>query len=166
MVFLQNYRASGIFRINKLFFYRKFGGIVPRYIDRVNGSRSTSPRSLIKWETSADESMAQIKTCEEVSDNLIVVINAGMDGSRRLGRQGRRDHGGAPDPQWRLTGVSHYQRSDSPNSTRPSPTPSWRCGEPTLLTFGGSRATMVAGVGRAARRKVGVDGGRLRGSSG
>jgi hypothetical protein len=31
--------------------------------------------------------------------------------------------------------------------------------EPTLLTFGGRRATMVASVGEAARRKLNVDGG-------
>jgi hypothetical protein len=34
--------------------------------------------------------MAQIKTREGVSDNLIVTVNTGMDGSRQLGRQGRR----------------------------------------------------------------------------
>jgi hypothetical protein len=35
--------------------------------------------------------MAQIKSREGVSDNLIVVVNVGMDGLRRLGRQGQRD---------------------------------------------------------------------------
>jgi hypothetical protein len=43
---------------------------------------------------------------------------------------------------------------------------SWRRGEPTLLTLGGRRATMVAGVGEVARHKIDVDGGELRGSSG
>jgi hypothetical protein len=38
--------------------------------------------------------------------------------------------------------------------------------EPTLLTLGGRRATMAASVGGAARRKLSVDGGGLRGSSG
>jgi hypothetical protein len=32
----------------------------------------------------------RLKKCEGVSDNLIVAINVGMDGSWRLGRQGRR----------------------------------------------------------------------------
>jgi hypothetical protein len=40
-----------------------------------------------------------------------------------------------------------------------------RRGEPTLLTLGGRQATMVAGVGGAARRKLGIDGGGLRGIS-
>jgi hypothetical protein len=39
-------------------------------------------------------------------------------------------------------------------------------GEPTLLTMGGQWATMTTGVGRAARRKLGVDGGVFQGSSG
>jgi hypothetical protein len=81
-VFLQNYQAPGIFRINELFFYRKFGGIGPRSIDRVRGGRSTSPQTLIKLESSADGSTAQIKTRERILDNLIVAINAGMDGSQ------------------------------------------------------------------------------------
>jgi hypothetical protein len=83
-VFLQNYRARGIFGINELFFYRKFGGIGPRSTDRVHGGRSTSARTLIRWEPSADRSTAQIKTWEGVSDNLIMVVNTGMDGSRWL----------------------------------------------------------------------------------
>jgi hypothetical protein len=33
--------------------------------------------------------------------------------------------------------------------------------EPTLLTLGGRRATMMASVGEAARRKLNVDGGGL-----
>jgi hypothetical protein len=53
--------------------------------------------------------MAQIKTREGVSDNLIVAVNAGMDGSRRLGRQGRRTrpaaaaHRSKPLPVLRFT---------------------------------------------------------------
>jgi hypothetical protein len=31
---------------------------------------------------------------EGVSDNLIMAVNAGMDGLRRLDRQGQRDRGG------------------------------------------------------------------------
>jgi hypothetical protein len=46
-----------------------------------------------------------------------------------------------------------------------SPMTLGRRGEPTLLTLGGRRATMVAGVGGSAWRKVGVDGGGLWGSS-
>jgi hypothetical protein len=92
-VFLQNYQAPGIFGINELFFYRKFGGIGPRSVDWVHGGRSMSPRTLIKWKPSADGSMAQIKTREGVSDNLIVAVNAGMNDLRWLGQQGWRDRG-------------------------------------------------------------------------
>jgi hypothetical protein len=81
-VFLQNYQAPGIFRINELFFYRKFGGIGPRSIDRVHGDRSMSPRTLIKREPSTDGSTTQIKTREWVSDNLIMAVNAVMDDLR------------------------------------------------------------------------------------
>jgi hypothetical protein len=93
-MFLQNYQVSGIFGINDLFFYSKFGGIGPRSIDRVHDGRSMSPWTLIKWESSADGWTAQIKTHKGVSDNLIMAINAGMDGSRWLDWQGRRDRGG------------------------------------------------------------------------
>jgi hypothetical protein len=41
-----------------------------------------------------------------------------------------------------------------------------RRGEPTLLTLGGWRATMAAGVGGVAQCKLVVDGGGLRGDSG
>jgi hypothetical protein len=164
-VFLQNYQASGIFGINELFFYKKFGWIGPHSIDRVHGGRSTSPRTLIKWEPSADELTAQIKTREGVSDNLIVVVNAGMDGSRRLCRQGRCDRGGAPSP-WRwLARVSRYRCSRSPNSTRSSPTALWWCRDLDSLTLGWQRMVVAAGDGEVARCKLGVDGGRLRGSS-
>jgi hypothetical protein len=64
----------------------KFGGMGPRSIDWVHGGQSTSPRTLIKWESSADGSTAQIKTREGVSDNLIVVVNTGMNDLRWLGR--------------------------------------------------------------------------------
>jgi hypothetical protein len=43
-----------------------------------------------------------------------------------------------------------------------SPTALGRRGEPSLLTLGGRRATMVAGVGEVARCNLGVDGGGLR----
>jgi hypothetical protein len=39
-------------------------------------------------------------------------------------------------------------------------------GEPILLTLGGRRATMAAGVGGVARLNIDVDDGGLRGSSG
>jgi hypothetical protein len=57
-VSLQNYQAPGIFGINELFFYRKSGGIGLRSIDRVHDGQSTSSRTLIKWESSADGSTA------------------------------------------------------------------------------------------------------------
>jgi hypothetical protein len=135
-VFLQNYQAPGIFGNNELFFYRKFDGIGPWSIDRVHDDRSTSPQTLIKWESSAYESMAHIKTREGVSDNLIVPVNARMNGSRRLGQRGRRDRGGTPVPWWRLAGVSRYRRSGSPKLTRSSPMTSWRHVDIDLLTLG------------------------------
>jgi hypothetical protein len=95
-----------------------------------------------------------------------VVVNAGMDGSHRLGRQRWRDRDGAPGPQRRLPGVSHYRHSDPPNSTRFSPTISWRRGELDSLTLGRQRTTVAAGDGEAIQLASGVDAGKLRCSSG
>jgi hypothetical protein len=95
--------------------------------------------------------MAQIKTREGVSDNLIDVVNAGMDGSWRLGRQG-----------WRA------RPAEAARQSKPLPA-LWFTKlnkVPTLLTVGLRQATMAAGVGGAARCKLSVDGGELRGSSG
>jgi hypothetical protein len=58
----------------------------------------------------------------------------------------------------RLTGVGRIRCSGPQFSMRFSPTALERRGEPTSLTLGGRRATMAAGVGRAARRKLSVDG--------
>jgi hypothetical protein len=165
-VFLQNYQVPGIFGINELFFYRKFDRIVPWSIDQVHGGWSTSPRTLIKWESSADGSTAQIKTREGVSDNLIVAVNTGMNGSRWLDRQGRRDRGGAPGLRRRLTGVSDYQRSGSPNSTRSSPTTLWQHGDLNLLTLGWQQTAVAAGNSEATRLASDVITGKLRCSSG
>jgi hypothetical protein len=49
---------------------------------------------------------------------------------------------------------------------RTSPTVWVRHGEPTLLTFGGQRATMAAGAGEVAWLELDADVGGLRGSSG
>jgi hypothetical protein len=49
---------------------------------------------------------------------------------------------------------------------RTSPTAWVRLGEPNLLTLGGQRATMAVDAGEAARLKIDVDVGGLRGSSG
>jgi hypothetical protein len=95
-----------------------------------------------------------------------VVVNAGMNGLRRLGRQGRRDHGGATGPRWWLTKVSHYRRSGSPYSTRSSPTTLWQRGDLDSLTLGWQQTAVAAGDGEVTRRKLDVDGGGLRGSSG
>jgi hypothetical protein len=95
--------------------------------------------------------MAQIKTRKGVSNNLIVAINVGMNGSRRLGRQGRCDRGGV---------------LGSPNSTRPSPKASWRRGDLDSLTLGWQQMAVAAGDGETTRHKLGVYGGGLQGSSG
>jgi hypothetical protein len=110
--------------------------------------------------------MTQIKYREGVSDNLIVAVNAGMDGSRRLGQQGWCDRGGAPGPRRWLTGVSHYRCSSPPNSTRFSPTASWRRGELDLLTLGQQRMAVAAGDGEAVRLASGFDASKLQCSSG
>jgi hypothetical protein len=165
-VFLQNYQAPGIFRINELFFYRKFSGIGQWSIDRVHGGWSMSPQTLIKWGPSADGSRARIKTREGVSDNLIVAVNVEMNDSWRLSRQGRRDRNSAPGLWWRLTGVSRYRHSGSPNSTRSSPMTLWRCGDLDSLSLGWQRTTVVAGDGEVTRRKLDDDGSGLRASSG
>jgi hypothetical protein len=80
-----------------------------------------------------------------------MAINTEMDGSRQLDRQGRRDHGGAPGPWQRLTRVSHYWRSGPSNSTRFSPSASWRCGELNSLTLGRQRMVVAACDGEAVR---------------
>jgi hypothetical protein len=74
--------------------------------------------------------------------------------------------GGATGARWRLTGVGRIGCSGPRFLMRFSPTALGRRGEATLLTLGRRWATMAAGVGRAAKRKLGVNGGRLRGSSG
>jgi hypothetical protein len=108
----------------------------------------------------------RLKRREGVSDNLIVAVNAGMDGSLRFGRQGRCDHGGTPGPQWRLTRVSRYRCSGPPNSTRFSPTSSWRRGELDSLTLGRQQTAVATGDDEAVRLALGVDASKLRCSSG
>jgi hypothetical protein len=108
----------------------------------------------------------RLKNCEGVSDNLIVAVNAEMDGSRRLDRQGRRDHGGTPGPRWQLTEISRYRHSSPPKSTRFSPTASWRHEELDSLTLGRQRMMMVVSDGEAVRLASGIDAGKLRCSSG
>jgi hypothetical protein len=85
-----------------------------------------------------------------------VAVNAGMDG----------DRGGAPGPRWWLAGVSRYWRSGPPNSTRFSPTASWRCGQVDSLTLGRQRMAVAAGDGEAVQLASGVDAGKLQCSSG
>jgi hypothetical protein len=110
--------------------------------------------------------MVQIKKCEGVLGNVIVVVNAGMDGSQQLGRQGRRVRGGAPGPRQRLAGVRCYQRSSPPNSTRFSPTASWRRRELDSLTLGWQQMVVAAGNGEAVRLASGVDAEKLWCSTG
>jgi hypothetical protein len=83
-----------------------------------------------------------------------MVVNAGMDGSRRLGRQG-----------W-CTRVSRYRRSSPQNWTRFSPTTSWQRGELDSLTLERQRMVVAAGDGEAVRLASGVDAVKLRCSSG
>jgi hypothetical protein len=69
-------------------------------------------------------------------------------------------------PRWRLTGVGRIRPSGPQFSMRTSPTAWMRHGEPTLLTLGGRRATMVVVAGEAAWLELDIDVGGLRGSSG
>jgi hypothetical protein len=110
--------------------------------------------------------MTQIKKREGVSDNLIVAVNTGMNGSQLFGRQGRHDRGGALGPRWRLAEVSRYRRSGPPNSTRFSHMTSWRRGELDSLTLRWQRAAVTAGNGEVVRLALSVDTGKLRCSSG
>jgi hypothetical protein len=130
-VFFQNYQSWWILGINELFFYRKFGRISPWSIDRVHDVGSTSPRTLIKSESSANRSTTQIKTHERVSDNP------------------------------RVTRVNRYRRSGSPNSTRSSPTTSWWRGDLDSLTLGRQQVAVAAGDDEVSRLASGVVTGKL-----
>jgi hypothetical protein len=80
---------------------------------------------------------------------LILVVDAGMDDPRRLGRQGRCDHDGAPGQRWQLTKVGRYWRSSPLNIIRCSPTASGQRGELVLLTLRSQRATVATSDGGA-----------------
>jgi hypothetical protein len=94
-----------------------------------------------------------------------VAVNAGMDSSRSLGRQGWPDHSGAPGPRRQLIGVSRYRRSGTPNLTRLSPMTSWRRGELDSLTLGRQWTVMAAGDSEVVQLASGIDDGKLRYSS-
>jgi hypothetical protein len=88
-VFLQNYQAPAISYNYRIIFLLKTPwnrSMVRRTESTVAGtwvhglSLNESCRLVDQW--------LRLKKREGVSDNLIVAINAGMDGSRRLGRQG------------------------------------------------------------------------------
>jgi hypothetical protein len=145
---LKNYQALAILYNYRIIFLLK----IPWNRSTVRWTESTVAGARVHGlslnESSAGGSMAQIKKREGVSDNLIVVVNAGMNDLRRLDRQGRRDRGNAPGPRRWLAGVSHYRRSGPPNSTRFSPTASWRRGELDSLTLGWQRTAVATGDGR------------------
>jgi hypothetical protein len=154
-VFLQNYQAPTIFYNYRIIFLLKITWNRSTVAGaRIHGLSLNESRRL------ADQRL-RLKKHEGVSDNLIMVVNAGMDGLRRLSRQGRRDHGGAPGPRRRLTRVSRYQRSGPPNSTRFSPMPSWRRGELDSLTLGWQRTAVAAGDGEAVQLASSIDVGKL-----
>jgi hypothetical protein len=64
-------------------------------------------------------------------------------------------------PRQRLDGVSRYHRSGPPNSTRFSPTASWRCKELDSLTLGRQQTTVATGDGEAVQLASGIDTGKL-----
>jgi hypothetical protein len=166
-VFLQNYQALATFYIYQIIFLLK----IPWNRSTVRWTKSTVAGarfhrlSLNESRRLADQRL-RLKKRKGVSDNLIMAVNTRMDGSRRLGWQGRRDHGGAPGPRWWLAGVSHYWLSGPPNLTRFSPTTSWRDGELDLLTLGWQQTAVAAGDGVAVRLASSVNAGKFRCSSG
>jgi hypothetical protein len=99
-VFLQNYQAPAIFYNYQIIFLQKipWNRSTVRWTESTVASARVHGLSLNESRRLVDQRI-RLKKHEGVSDNLIVVINAGMDGSQRLGWQGRRDHGGAPDPR-------------------------------------------------------------------
>jgi hypothetical protein len=165
-VFLQNYQAPAIFYIYRIIFLLKipWNRSAVRWTESMVAGARVHRLSLNESRRLADQWL-RLKKCEGVSNNLIVVVNAGMDGSRWLGWQGWRDHGGAPGPRRWLAGVKHYQCSGPPNSTRFSPMASWRRGELNSLTLGRQRTAVAASDGEAVWLGAGVNIGKLRCSS-
>jgi hypothetical protein len=78
---------------------------------------------------------------------LILVVYAGMDGPRWLGRQGRCDCGSAPGLRRWLTGVGRYPHSGPLNTMRSLPMTSGRCGELSLLSLCWRRVMVAASDG-------------------
>jgi hypothetical protein len=126
----------GFSRIFRIILLKKIHGICLQLHGPGPWAPAHESTGLIKQRSLVDGSTTQIKTRERVSDNLIVAVNAGMDGSQRLGWQRRRDHGGAPGLRRWLTGIRCYRSSGSPNFTRYSPKASWRRGDLDSLTLG------------------------------
>jgi hypothetical protein len=118
-VFLQNYKAPTIFYNYQIIFLLK----IPWNRSMMRWTESTVAGALVNG-LSLNESCRladqwfRLKKHEGVSNNLIMVVNARMDGSRRLSRQGRCDRGGAPSPRRRLTELNRYRCSGPPNSIR------------------------------------------------
>jgi hypothetical protein len=154
---LQNYKAPAIFYNYRIISLLK----ILWNRSTVRWTQSTIAGTWVHGESSAGRSMTQIKKREGVSNNLIVAVNAGMDGSRRLSQQGC-----APGLRWWLTRVSRYRCSGPPNSTWFSPTASWRRGELNSLTLGRQQTAVAAGDGEAVQLASCVDTGKLQCSFG
>jgi hypothetical protein len=87
-VFLQNFQAPAIFYNYQIIFLLKilWNRSTVRWTEstvagaRVHGLSLNESRRLV-------DQQLRLKKREGVSDNLIIAVNARMDGSRRLGRQ-------------------------------------------------------------------------------
>jgi hypothetical protein len=70
--------------LKKLFFYWKFHGICPRFIDRVHGCGSLWSTSFIKPWLLIRRSAVQIHPIESVRQDLILTIDFNVDGGTQL----------------------------------------------------------------------------------
>jgi hypothetical protein len=135
-------------------------------VDWVHGVGARVHGTSLNVSRSSDDLRPGLNELKGYPALLILAVDVGMDGLRWLDRQGWRDRGSTPGPRWCLSGVGRYQRSGPLNTTRSSPTASWRRGELALLTLGWWWATVVASDGDTPCSSPRVDVRRLQGFSG
>jgi hypothetical protein len=85
--FLQNYQAPALFYNYRIIFLLKipWNRSTVRWTESTVAGAREHGFSLNENRQLVDQRL-RLKKCEGVSDNLIMTINAGMDGSWRLGR--------------------------------------------------------------------------------
>jgi hypothetical protein len=123
-------------------------------MDRVHGLQLTSIRdSLNDGHWLSDPRLRLTEANRYSWSNLHYRSRSGWLGATSTGGEGGAPVGGTTDTRWWLTRVGRIRRSGPWFSMRFWPAALGRREEPTLLTLGGRRATMAAGVGGAARRQ-------------